>query len=658
MDGFLVAAAPDVALGQWVIPWRNPEDTTTLYEVAMNLRFISTGILATPESYRSRYSTLPNDPPKGTPIALFPGLASAYFIAKSDQATPSTDLMATLRSIGYVWGDGDELVVCWVSLPQGYEDKMVPAQEGLDLTPGAWCLWPRALCGAYTTAGLNGSPDGLDSSRTHNIVPPPSPALLNTEDDMRSLLDRSYRYIDAVVRDRDRARESEKSSAVTQTTASNASVLPAYSGNPYFSSTQNYLYPSPPGLSPDSSGQSYQSYVLPQNLVKSPLATSSPTVPTTLNPAPRSPTLLETLLLLPPLTDALPPPDPNASLWMTTPTEFGNSGDYSLLDDSLLPFLPADFTAGFEPSLEHHNLAGSSYDGFAGPNQANASSVNASEAVPLETLSLSPPMESSDSHDPDGFGLVALPRSISSSSSLTVPNSPGFRSQYNQASDPRVTLLQKIRDIKLHGTLSASSSPLQEEQTHVIPGENAHGGQVSMGEASLQPSSAPTERKCWLRVSSIYPVTGLLYDITYHPRNSDVLPLPLGYDPNFSDILSNKLPPSGPTAEILAELQRPRFVLSIPTPVSPGGEMAESDNEATISKLLPLLGPASVAGASWPGDRLVRPRMFSASPLSHATAHRVLQDVLGSPAELGALLPGVWYHERFTCSTRANHCFP
>ncbi|KAF8334975.1 uncharacterized protein EI90DRAFT_3153135 [Cantharellus anzutake] len=253
-------------LGEWGTGWNGQSDSQPLKASMVHLHLTATGILAQLVMRRSSFQeTRPKMEP-GLPIVLLPFLTPAYYVK---DIAADADMDSTFRNElcghGYSSSSNNGFFQCWIpfeddkdiNTPSSSRSEQNAEAQGILLT------WPKSMCLVSSTRAparripspstIMLSPKGkeVESSKPRTSCQRSSSVPVR---DLESIASHANEFVDAVVKDRERVRDLQRSNDPKSV---NSPVIESSSPKTNFithnprNATQTY--PSPPGLSPGSS---------------------------------------------------------------------------------------------------------------------------------------------------------------------------------------------------------------------------------------------------------------------------------------------------------------------------------------------------------------------------------------------------------------------
>lgn len=683
--GFLYL--PSSKSGEWGTGWEQERDPTTFNSYCVQLHLADGGIIVEISPKLCSFLPLLPSTNPGTPLALLPALVPVYYIA-SLHGDPRVygELLRRLKGHGFVAGDAEELAVCWRPLRKSAVQTLIPEQ-------GVYCVWPRSLCVIST------SRDPIINMPSSRFVPQPIVKTTNADvlwaslknglerspsvpvaRDLGSVTERAGSYIDACMRDRERGREQQKAAGrfvplpvnLRQPIVSHPSVgvIPSTP-----TPSQHQLYPSPPGSTTDASqlsatqpppdaGGSWPAAVAP----KSALATSSELhslrqAATPLLATDRSlfidegrQTSCEKDIIVSKRSEWQGSLDPTADYL----------DDLTLITDDVFNFFdspPHSTTeaeeANWPPFAIDHPTAVSVDEGailhpdLPPPLRVSSLGEDAGLVTPKQLADLEATFNVRGGAN---FGALVYPAhstTLADQALLqSVPTSDvvksvcTLRSRYARMTDPRLTLMARLRTLKpsinaAPGHLSgAANSP---DLCQVAPDSPGDDG-LAYG---LELSSRNNDKECEGDDKPQHPTAAIT-----HSTTGDIIPFALLSMPRFISAWLSlhypkaaDLPPNAVEDITTVDGPAPQdalFVLSIPTPVSPEAAIAEDDHENFMRAVLPSFTLEAVDGGVWP-RRLLKHRVKDPKDSVHSILG-TLRKALGSMVDLASVpsTPGVF----------------
>lgn len=620
----------------------------------------------------------------GAPLVLLPALTPAYYmgILKGGTAV-SPELWYSLEGHGYVRQDSEELVVCWLPIPRSDDQDAVSDQ-------GVCCVWPLSLCMVSTSRGANENLPllNLTTLPISKIVNPqsrlagnksnsPNVIIASNSSDIDHAVKRANRYTDAVVRNRERARDIQRvpdaSRPLPASPLDPANVLQYGNGIVPAATAFHQLYPSPPGTSPDSSRADQGSFQMstmrePTSDVAPSLLSPSDEGP--FNPPPQARQWGQS----PHQTEEVPFPKSSSShsgareggmdeMRWPVPFDLGNElDDFALITDDVFNFFdsPPSGNASIEALAITSNTVNPELP-------INAISISDSPLSPSPTSShsqlsredLSPPnssrLVSARSYhfftgNKDDFSAISIGATMTDVRPPTQEHiiadgeSASLQSRYTNISDPRTQVLYQLRTLKANNipnhsvTLSGESS-----------GNSPHYKLKTLDEDKRAESSVnsnistPSTVDTWtppVNTDALFPSVpnvdifpeATLFAL-FTQRSFDPSWFPLQNPTQISSIvnleqLSNPL--SG------QRRQDSMYILSIPTPVSPGELVTESEYEEFLRIIIPSFTSDCVEGGLWPYKRCRDFRHAGEVPTGFG---RIFKPLVGSPVDLASIAP-------------------
>lgn len=623
----------------------------------VQLHTVAAGILVQIIPQRSSLAPLPSSLMPGTPLVLLPALVPVYYVrmVKSDTDIPP-ELLQSLEGHGHTAKEAEDYLVCWSPVHKAPE-------EGTS-EQGVCCVWPRSMCALSTTRDIHAG-IATPPTQTNPTARPPTlsaqfglkmtslakPLRSSTARDFTVTAERAKNYITALVRDREQPGDTQPVSDTSKSSPSGfqqlypspgasppLSVPDADLGHDFFSSSFNALDPdlwSPQPSHPLSHAEvddfvphaSNSALAGPVNegIIEDEMAWGD-----------TFPIQRDDLDDLDLITDDLfdyfdsPPSVPVAIQGLTLPPLSAHPSHHPLptthpdLVSAFLPPIDEPLPQSFSPQIDGNSGSDES-EGSSGPVEPHHTDVHSKRAYEA------------------GFGAISLhsrPGHVVTTGSSVSTRALDLRSRYLKESDPRLAISEQLRNLKLvHSPRpftieerspappsvdsdddSTSAGFGEGLRTFLIPKSyNVNTPQTDPG----LPNTFPADDIPFLFPTSFVLLSQPRFDLAWLPlQNSHHIGVVVSSDRRTE---SNMLKPIG------------SVYLSIPTPVSPGEQMAESEREDLLKTIIPSYAAECVDGGRlwpeqpWPDRPFIRHGFGS--------VWRIFRGLLLAPIDLATVVP-------------------
>lgn len=656
--------------GEWGLNWAQTSSDMKPAVYIVQLHLVTGGMVVQIVNRKSKLAPMMPHLPSGTPLVLLPALTPSYYLGMLKAgATVSDELWSSLAGHGYVRKESEELVVCWSPILRSH-DQDVASDHGV------CCVWPRSLCMVSTTREVNKNLPPLSFTTfpiTKTQVTPTHLTIQKSEfkgllhssnaPDLRSAAQRASAYIDAVVRSRERVRDIQRPSDSSGLSSLSPTDSASHPRNGLLPPPTQYhqLYPSPPGASPD-------------NVAHDPILSSQ-------NGTSRGSTLM--------VPDPSQPSDGMSFGSQSNPwpseqylNQSGENGgtvnwadafdsvggddldDYAEITDDVFNFFdsppapdapmeepvskpvvaePRAYTGGFD---RLDVLAGATQDSQpSSPSSSRSGALLPAVSTPLLDPALSQMAE--PTLGPDGFGAVLVATGTRRPVSFFAERGFGpdhelanLGSRYMSLSDPRVHVVDQLRALKLNQasvsvypidwsitplqspfdvdvTMDDENSPASSAASNLsLPDETYAVKSPNIG----TPNSSVSDAAMLSETTSFALFTQNYFDSSWLPVHGSGL---INSTDNPAD--------AGPVTKSPHSM----YVLSIPTPVSPGGLVQVSEREDVLRTIIPLFTSDCVEGGLWPNRSWHTSPSLEDIPSGFGS---IISSLLGPPVDLASII--------------------
>lgn len=656
--------------GEWGLNWAQTSSDMKPTVYIVQLHLVTGGIVVQIVNRTSKLAPMMPHIPSGTPLVLLPALTPSYYLGMlKPGATVSDELWSSLAGHGYVRRESEELVVCWSPIPRSHDQDIASDH-------GVCCVWPRSLCMVSTIREVNKNLPSLSFTTfpitktqvtsTHLTIQKSEPkGLLRSSNapDLRSSAQRASTYIDAVVRSRERVRDIQRPIDPLRPSSLSPTDPTSHPRNGLLPPPTQYhqLYPSPPGASPDN--------VAHDPILSSQIGTS------------RGSSLM-----------APDPSQPNDSMsfgsqsnpwpseqYLNQSGEHGGTmhwadafdsvggddlDDYTQITDDVFNFFdsppapnapmdepvlmsavaePRAYTGDFDPLEVLAHVTQHSQPSSPSTSQSSVSFPVTASFVRDPTLS---PMAEPTS-EPDGFSAILVatdvrhPMSFFSEKGFGMDHElASFGNRYRSLSDPRVRVVDQLRALKLNQA-SGSVYPID---WSITPLKSPPDVDMNLNDGSSPESnttsdvSLPDETYAVKSPNTDTPNTTVSDAAMLSETTSFALFTQSYFDSSWlpvhgSDQIDSTVNPAD--AGLVTKSPHLMYVLSIPTPVSPGGLVQVSEREDVLRTIIPLFTSDCVEGGLWPNRSWHTAPTLEDIPSGFGS---IISSLLGPPVDLASII--------------------